>query len=163
MSSLTLLLAQALFLQGCAHQHMEKTIDTKLKNEAPVTSQETLQKDAYEAVEEDPNLTQDQKVKLLELQKNTRTKLSDLREKGFQLRSLLIKDLLVQDDNSDEVGLIKKRIKKNENEKISTLFSAIDRANIILGKDTKIRGKMLQAFMDRHWTGDTDADTRASR
>lgn len=141
-------------IQGCAHKRMEKEIDTKLQQEPQITSQESLQKEAYEAVEQDPNLTQDQKIKLLELQNNTRVKMAELKEKNIKLRSLLLKDLLAPEDTSDEVALLKRRIKKNQSEKISTLFSAIDQTNKILGKDTKIRGKMLQAFMDRRLTSD---------
>jgi len=147
----SLLLAPSLMLvlQGCAHSPIDDQLDKKLANEPAAETRAQLSVEAGQQIAADKELTPEQKSKLAAIGKQTRAKTDALREESVKLKMVLVKDLLASNYDSTEVDLIKKRIRDNEQAKLSEYFKAIRETNILLGR--------WASRNQRIWTGyDTD-------
>jgi hypothetical protein len=129
--------ANVLLLQGCAHSQTDHKIDQSLAQGAVVSSPSELNKENVSAIQESTTLTDDQKQKLLALNHSIRVQSDDLRLQSLKLRALLVQTLIKQDYSVDEVRGIKKRLEKVEKQRLKVIFSAIDQANMILGRANK--------------------------
>ncbi|MDR3608576.1 MAG: hypothetical protein P4M08_14530 [Oligoflexia bacterium] len=139
-------------LQGCATSALDKKVDAEVAQEDVKTHAE-LRTESGQLIESTPGLTADQRVKLVALRDATRADLDSLYSQSLKLRAVLIKDLITTNYNEDEVELIKKRIKDNENKRLTVTFNAVEQANKILGRDAQSHRKLVEDF----WGG------RASR
>ena len=77
--------------------------------------------------------------------------MEELTEQSLKLRSLMIKEIASANDNSDEIQLIKERLRKNEDKRLTVLFKAADDATGIVGKDTfqeKLRQQAVQSMVE---------------
>ena len=119
-------------LVSCAQKAVEKQIDQKLAQEVSVKSDDDLRKESDRLIAES-NLKPEQKTQLAEVRKNWMDKSLAMRDESLQIRSLLLKDLLNPTYNQKEVLALQKRLKKNEQKRISLLLESINKTNKILG------------------------------
>ena len=68
----------------------------------------------------------------------------------MKLRALLIQDTLASADNSDEVALVKERLKNIENKRLSFVFDAVEQANSILGRQAPENQNLMYEMLDIH-------------
>ena len=134
-SELILTVLGLALLQGCAHNEIvSKALDQKLTNETDVTTRGELKLESSRLLENAQGLTDDERTKLIALRQSTATTLDGLREQSIKLRSLLIKKVLDDQDNSDEVGIIKDKLKDVEDQRLSVFLEGIRKANEIMGR-----------------------------
>ena len=144
---LTLIVAASLFiLQGCAHSRAEKELDSELAAEPTVKNTAQLSDEAGKAIQNEPNLTADQRAKLDALHKSIQTQNKELREESLKLRSQLIKEVFAAKYDVEEVAVIKKRLEEVEKKRLAVLFGAGDRANVILGRQAGRNQQLMQDF-----------------
>lgn len=146
-----LALAGAL-LQGCATGAVDKRIDQKLAQE-PATSQGELGEKASVLIQEQQDLTADQKSRLLALQKATQERMTGLTQEASKLRALLIQDVLAPGYDAKEIRGVKKRIEKVERARLATMFEAVDRAVAILGRESGRNERFVRELMEYHGWG----------
>jgi hypothetical protein len=143
------LLLGALMGQGCAHSEIDKQLDEKLANE-PYVAPGQVSAEATDVINKAPDLSSDQRQKLLSLRASMDGQLKTIKEQDRKLRSLLIKELVSPYRNQDEVNTIKNRIKNNESQKVSILFNSIDKADTILGYQTSTHREIVEALVLPH-------------
>ncbi len=144
---LTLGLVTVLFvLQGCAHSRAEKELDTELAAGPNVKNAAQLSGEAAKAIAAEPNLTSVQKARLDALHKTVETQNKHLYEESLKLRSQLIKEVFAVKYDAEEVAVIKKRLEEVEKKRLSLLFSAVDQANVILGRQTGRNQRLMLDF-----------------
>lgn len=143
-TAFSLALGGLLLTAGCASKQ-EKQLQEKLGAETAVKSNADLRAEADKLLTA-PGLTEQQRKQLTDLRADTYNKTSKLHQESLRLRSVLIKDLAAPNYNEREVELIKKKIKKNENERLSVMFDAITAANQILGHHPD-----AQKIMEDYW------------
>jgi hypothetical protein len=146
---LGVLMLSTLGSQGCAHSDMDKQLDEKLANE-PYIAPGQVSAEATEIINRAPDLSSDQRQKLLSLRASMDAQLKEMKEQDRKLRSLLIKELVSPYRDQDEVNTIKNRIENNENKKVSILFNSIDKADTILGHQTATHREVVEALVLPH-------------
>lgn len=140
------LLALGIFAaHGCAHSPNPQ-IDAKLGAQEEISSKGELQSEVVSLIMDDPNLSAEQKDRLMKLHSSHVAKVDEIEKQNFELKALLAKDLLATNYNAGEVKEIKSRLRKNEDKRMSALFEAVEEANKILGRDAR-HSKTLRAFM----------------
>lgn len=126
-----------LLMVGCASPKMEKELDKKVSLEEKINSQADLNAESDKVIQADTQLTDAQKQQLIQLRNQTRTDAHKYYTESLRLRAVLIKDLLSANYNRAEVFLIKNKIKKSEEKRISILLDAIEKSNAILGRQAE--------------------------
>ncbi|MBI3556267.1 MAG: hypothetical protein HY074_08385 [Deltaproteobacteria bacterium] len=145
----TVLLVGSVFVfQGCAHGGLDKRLDAKLSGENTVKARADLQAEAGQLIEAAPGLSADQRSNLTALRETVRTQTDAIRERSLKLRSVLIKDLMSASYDEDEVELVKERIKNLEDQRLSALFNAVERANAILGRQASANQQIVHDFFE---------------
>lgn len=145
----TAVLFSSIIFFGCAHKQAETELNEKITQETSVKSDKDLQAEASSLLEK-ANLTAQQKQQLLTLQKSTRDQLSSYHEQSLRLRSVLIKDLASSANKAEEIALIKKQLRSVENKRLSVLFEAIEKANMITGRNNPMNENIMNDFLDIH-------------
>jgi PBP1b-binding outer membrane lipoprotein LpoB len=133
----------ALALQGCAHSAAERHVDQEVAQETAVKSRSDIGAEAGALIQTAPGLSDDQRARLSAVRASTHAQLDELGAQSLKLRALLVKDLISTDYNEDEVELIKKRIKKLENKRLSVIFGAVEQTNSILGREAAANRRMM--------------------
>lgn len=132
---------------GCAHS-TNQSLDSKASAESKVATPAELRTEVGLLIESDPNLTPEQKASLQELHASHTAKIDAIEKQSLELKALLVKDLLPQSYNPAEVKDIKNRLRKVEDNRLSALFEAVDKANAIIGlKGSSGNPKMMRAFL----------------
>jgi hypothetical protein len=129
-----ILIIALFFAQGCAHSDANRRLDAKLSSASQTVNRNDLSKKTRQRIEDPNSISPDQKIQLLSLEKITHQQMDGFTQQSLQLRSLLVQDLTSTPYNESEVALIKMRIQKIENRRVSTIFRAADEANVILGR-----------------------------
>lgn len=142
--------AAMLFAVRCAHTPTERHLDQRMDEESKIKSTSDLRIDAQSAIDSATGLTDEQKTKLKALGASVRVKLDDLRDQSLKLRAVLVDDMIATNYNVKEVELIKQRIKAVENNRVSTMFKAIDDANEIMGRQAKLNQHVFLQFAETH-------------
>ncbi|MGE0615041.1 MAG: hypothetical protein AB7P04_05345 [Bacteriovoracia bacterium] len=122
----------AVLSPGCATRKSDAVLDAKLRAESPNKDAAALSAQTGAAIDRMPDLTDEQRVRLNDLRISTRNELQRLRDESVKLRSALIKDIVSTTYNAKEIDLIKDRLRWNSNQRLSTIFKAIDQTNTIL-------------------------------
>ena len=148
-----IIMASACFagLASCATKEINKQIDAGIKEEPPVQTASELSQNIDTVINQGANLTPEQKTKLLQLHKTSRTKMQDLSEQSLQLRELLVRSIMDPDYKDQEVNGVKKRLKKVEEKKLAMIFSTIDDANVILGHRSRDNEAVMRAMEIDEW------------
>jgi hypothetical protein len=131
---------------GCAHGLVEKQLDEKIAREETVNKRSDLRAESDRLIETAPGLSEEQRKMLRALRDSTRIQSDELREKSLRLRAVLIKDLLSPRYSSDELDLVKAKMKDVEQENLHVFFSSVRQANTILGR---WRPQKDEAFYDQ--------------
>jgi len=126
-------------VSSCSHEEINHALQVKLAQEEVPADAQALTSEMRERIQNSKTMTVDQKQQLLSLQAETSSKLVSARSESLKLRSLLIKDLTRNNYNEAEVDLIKSKLKTVEDERLATIFSAVDRVNQILGRESQER------------------------
>jgi len=142
----TLILTMPLFLTACANSQIEKDLDQKLQSSSAVRGKEDLDVKAETVISNNSSLSQDQKAKLMALQKRAHDQTEELRNQSFKLRDLLITDVAGPTYSEDEVTLIKDRLYKIQKQRLAVIFDSVDEANKILGRETANRYIILRGI-----------------
>lgn len=133
---------------ACAQKQTAENLDKKVQADSNQLTLAELNQRAETVIKTSPELNEDQRTKLMDLHNKTLTKSTSLREESLKLRDILLTDLTSQDYNAREVSLIKTRLKKIEDERLSLLFKAVDDANTILGHKVSSNKRILEVFDD---------------
>jgi hypothetical protein len=136
-----------LLASGCATD-LDKKLNMKVAEEPEVSSSEELNQQTKVAINEDKNLTDDQKKKLTQLRKDTNAKLKGLREQALKLREALLSDFLAEND--EEVDIIHDRLKVNYSKRLDVLFDAVSSANRIIGHVPRNRQWIDEMMLNEH-------------
>jgi len=139
-AGLLFLLSTALFLSGCAHQNIARTLDAKLDRESGLRTG-----DAPAA--QSPALGDEQRARLAALQKVLRQQLAEQRGESLKLQSILLKDVVAARYDADEVSLIKIRLKSVETKRVALMLEALEQAKTILGQESPNHERDLRALL----------------
>ena len=143
--SITLLVILA---PGCASTSADRRIDSKLEAEPAVSDSNALGGEFKTMIDHSQKLTLIQKNKLLALQNDTRDQLSQLKNQSLKLRSILIKDVMQAGYNPNEIELVKERLKKTEDRRLTVIFNAVDHAETIIGNELPENEGLLRSFYE---------------
>jgi hypothetical protein len=159
--TLLVLISIAIF-SSCATKKVDQNVDAKLAQTPPVSGPAELNKDASNTIATAPGITDDQRAKLIAIQKTIQEKLGKLREESLKMRELLIQEVVrTENYNDNEVNRIKSRLKDVENKRLATLFKGLDQANDVLGHKTQ-RKQVIDSMMrmDNYDSGFSSAQGR---
>ena|ERR1700722_1988711 len=149
----TSLMSLALALAACASS--DKKLDEKLSQETTVTNQTQLHSEAGDLIQKSKGLSAEQKTQLMTLRDSVRKEMAKVQNDSVKLRAVLIKDVMAQNYNPDEVADIKDRMRKTEEKRLALTFNAVDRANDIIGRspidDRDMFFDNMFAVPDRHY------------
>ncbi|MGZ6359223.1 MAG: hypothetical protein ACXWP1_08725, partial [Bdellovibrionota bacterium] len=72
----------------------------------------------------------------------------DISSQSLKLRSVLVEEILSPNYSLDEVGMIKGRLKKLEDKRLSLMFDGIDQANTILGRKAQQHARVMRELLE---------------
>jgi hypothetical protein len=127
---------------------MNQKLDEKLAQESNVSDKKELLVETSRVIQTTPNLTLQQREQLKVLKKDIRANLNDLKSQSLRLRAVLVKDVISSQDHADEIELIKKRLHSVEDQRLKVVFSAVERANGILGKTAPDHEQVMREFFN---------------
>ncbi len=133
-------------MAGCSHGELEKRLDAKLVQEAHIKTRSDFNAETRERIEGMSGLTTEQRTQLLALRATSQNEMELLNQQSLRLRMVLVQDLIQPDYDDEEVQLIKRKIQKAEERKVSIIFTVADQVNRILGRVTTPHHK--RAFDD---------------
>jgi predicted component of type VI protein secretion system len=142
------LVVSALMLQACAHNSTEKQVEKEVAQETNVKTTSDLNAVQNKAIENASGINEAQKAKLAALRDSTSAKLAEYRTESLKLRAALINDIVASTDKSSEVTLIKKKLKKLQEKSLNETFSAIEKANGIMGRRAQNNSIMMNEFFE---------------
>jgi len=148
LKTLALSFVSAAIFSGCSSTStkVNQDLDSRLQTMPDISSYEQLTLDARQEIK-DSGLSPDKKAQLLQVQRTTQDKSMELRSQSFKLRALLVQDLASKQYDGDEVGAIKERLKKVEDQRLQLIYTAADQINGILGHDRDDRNaKIIRSF-----------------
>ncbi len=129
--------ACGLILVACSHKSIDKELDRKVAQETQINTQADLNAESERLIESAPGLTPTQRTQLIALRESTRAATQEQTKESLRLRSVLVKDLLSSNFNRQEVAVLKNKIKKTDQAKLSILMDSIRKTNLILGRHAK--------------------------
>jgi hypothetical protein len=136
--------------QSCAHQKIDRQVEEKLQNSAPVQDSAQIGLDLQKSFAQNPNLSIEQRDKLAAMQRKLHSDLGEFRSQSLQVRSALAKDVSNPVYNPDEIESLKIRLRKIENKRLSAIFKAVDQTNKILGRDMPDKLRAMQELFEMH-------------
>lgn len=131
---------------GCSTMG-NKILDEKISNESDIKSPANLQAEAKTSIDQAVNLSEDQKQKLTKLRLSVANQTNEFNKESLELRSVLMKDIIATNFNSKEVGLIKTRMRKLEDRRLTMIFDSVEKANIIMGRQAPSNQKVMGDFL----------------
>ena len=143
--SLAILLLSLAF--GCSHEAVEKDISQKMNRESDVTSQDDLTSKANLVVQNAKGISNDQRRRLMELRSATTMQLEINWQQQLKLKSVLIKEVIQTDYKENEVELIKSKLKDLESKRLAIMFSSVDEANRIMGREARVNDDVMKDFV----------------
>lgn len=138
-----------LSLSACATTNLEERLDQKIARQDSIQTPRDLDTKAAQMLAATPGLTGPQKQSLATLKSATGAKLKANSRESLKLRALLVEDLLSPNDHLAEIDAVKKRMRQLADERIETIFRAVNQANDLIGRSGLIREAMdLQMIQD---------------
>jgi hypothetical protein len=113
----------------------EREIDRGIAQESPTLDVHESVESASKIIQNSKKLTEAQKVKMLALVQRTHVDLDALRSSGSQIKSAMFKSLAGGTFLPMDIGILKLRLRENENKKIDVVFSSLFEVREILGYD----------------------------
>ena len=130
-------------MSGCA-QKVEKEVDRKVASETSIHTQDDLNAESTRALESAKGITEEQRAQLIALRDETRRATAEQNQESLRLRAVLVKELLAQNYDSDEITVIRNKIQKTDQKKTDLLMSAIRQSNAILGRTIHHRDDVFE-------------------
>jgi hypothetical protein len=124
-----------------------KELDKKLTDQPAIQSNQQLQRETDQEIAQDSHLSPDQKAKLEALKTKISSELDQNSKQSLKLRSVLVEELLSPEYSVDEVDLIKSRLKKLEDMRLSLMFDGVDQASSILGRQASQHRQMMNDIL----------------
>lgn len=140
--------AATLILNGCATDQADRNLDEKLSQQRVTQTVQEIREQAIERIAKSGTINSEEKEKLTALREEIASQDAELREKSLKLRSILVKDVLSQNYDSDEVALVQERLKSVEHERLSILLAAVRQTNVILGRWASKNQRESEQFYD---------------
>ena len=134
-------------LTGCATKSANQQLDADLSKENKISARQDLSTEATQDLRRS-HLIPEKKAKLEQLRNNLTTQENEIWKQSLKLRAVLIKDLLADQYDPNQIDLIKGRMWDLENKRISLIYSAVDEANKILGHFQPDDRKMIDDFFE---------------
>lgn len=128
------ILASMILLSACAHQ-AEKVVDKKAAAQGAVESPAEATRMGRQKILESNKLTDEQKMKLLDLFDKTDVQLAEIKEKQGPLKASLFQSLSEGQYDPKELTVYFQKIRKYENQKMDLMFSSLLEAGGILNKN----------------------------
>jgi hypothetical protein len=143
-----------LMTTACAHQE-EKKLDAAIAATPNIENSKALREEVLAKIEKDPDLSPDQRAKLMGLRQALKTELDQIHEERLKLQALLMDAVLETKFNPGKIGTIKKRMKETEDKQLATIFRNVDKANQILGRSSTVehRREIMTDLMQRPASG----------
>ncbi|MGZ3653204.1 MAG: hypothetical protein ACXVB9_15160 [Bdellovibrionota bacterium] len=136
-------------LQSCASTELNQRLDEKVARESTIKSRKDLDAKAAGLMINTPGLSDQQRERMKTMKTQLQAKLKALNGDSLKLRALLIQDVLSPGNPVQEINEVKKRLRKNSQARIDAIFSAVDEANDVLGRNQLIEEAMdLQEMQD---------------
>ena len=123
----------ALALQGCAMNTVNLRLDEKIASEPPVAHKKDLKAETAKFIDTATGLTEQQRTKLRSVREWINASIDDLDLQSIRLRSVLVKDVISENYDSNEVDLIKTRLKDISDRKLSVMFEAVRKVDAAMG------------------------------
>lgn len=149
MKSIMTLIALGMLLTGCSSMKDKQDVDKKVAEET-VTDGAGLGQSFQDLLRNSKNLTDKQKEQLTVLFNDTKAQNKLLLAESFKLKTVLVKELLSEDNNASEVSILKKQIKKNEALRLKTSLNAIEQMSQIMGKSPETNMYANQILLMDH-------------
>jgi hypothetical protein len=143
----TLILLAGIATSGCASS-TNKALDAKIEQEAPVANRQGLKDEATRLIENDKDLSYDQKKQLSILRTQLSAQLDDISGQSLKLRSVLVEEVLSPNYSLGEVSLIKRRMKNLEDKRLTLIFDGVDKANSILGRKAQQHSRVMRDLLE---------------
>jgi hypothetical protein len=125
-----------LLLGSCATHRAEKDVATELEKAPAVQSRAELSRQISQEIEASKDLSDAQKKQLLDLREKTANDSAQIRQENLKLQALLSDEILSKNYNPAEVKVIETKMRKLEDQRLSSLFGSVEKANLILGRKT---------------------------
>jgi hypothetical protein len=135
---------------SCVHARTDRDLDRRLQTDTEAPSEKELEAKSIDWINTVPRLTDRERERLSELRIQTTLHLRDLNQKSRQLRRLLMESLADSNETAEELSAIKRRIKKNDTEKIVVILQAIDKASSILRRTKQTPPELMEEFWFDH-------------
>jgi hypothetical protein len=146
-SKLATNLALCLVLVGCSTS-TDRNLDLKMQNTANPKNRIDLQSESSNLLASNKTLSKEQIQRLTKIRNNLTARTDQLNLTSFQLRSILMNDLLSSDNRKEEVDSIKERLRKISSDRLTAMFDAVDQANEVLGKEASANTHIIHEFMN---------------
>jgi Spy/CpxP family protein refolding chaperone len=146
MKSMIKMVACFLLVSGCASSKNE-ALDKKMASESGTKGTMEFRDKMNGLIDNETQMTAGQRDKLNSLRMDVITKTDRINAESYQLRSVLMKDLLASTYDRREVAQIKDRIKNLEDRRLSLLFESSDQARKILGRESMIYPQIVHEFV----------------
>lgn len=124
-----------LLLSGsCSSKKAKKNVSEKTE-QSSVKDAPTLGRTIQVLIEKSQHLDQAQKDQLRAILANNKSKAESLQEQSYKYRAVLIKELLSENANKKEIRILKKDIRRIENEKLKNTFDTVEQISRIVAKN----------------------------
>lgn len=149
-------------LMGCASGDLEKQLDEKVAKETYVETGSTIPADAFSAINNINQLSEDDKRQLTTLISQVMMDLSSTRSDMAKLKKVLFANLVSGENRSNENLLIKRRIIDLDKRRLDRMFAALNEAEKIIKnrKDVKPQSLEFLLEMDRFHMPDTQREKK---
>lgn len=132
---IALVLVLASGVAGCAHgPEKDHALDEKLSTESDVSDYADLRTQTEKIVDQSAQLTSEQKSKLVELKVETATKLDLVQKEILKLKGVLVRNIVADKYQPQEVLQIEKKIEALSKQKLTIFFASLEKGSKILGK-----------------------------
>lgn len=139
-------------MQSCAWQRVtEKKLESEIRTE-PIAKQEDVIEAAREHINKSPNLTDEQKKRLISIQEKSSLEINTLKEDINKARMVLIKSAFEPNYNAREVEILKKKILGLERKKLKLGLNAfIEARNVIDPNQIRATKAINKVFFNEYY------------
>lgn len=135
MKMASFLLLSTILVTGCASKkQMKKEIEQEAA-QSNVKDPKALSGTIHNLIDSSKTLTDAQKKELTNIVEMNKKKATELSEKSYEYRAVLIQELLSEKMNKKKIKLIKKDIKKIEAERLKNTFDTVEKISSIVSKN----------------------------
>lgn len=131
----SVVLALVLTLVGCSsYQKDRKEVQEKV-TESNVSNSEALGGTIQDLINNSTTLSEAQKKQLQDILGQNKQKAEELSQESFKFRGVLIGELLSGDPSQKKIKILKKDIKRIEDERLKNTFDTVEKISQIVSKD----------------------------